>query len=149
MSVRADDVDPDTRARLFALSGADAPAPKRTTPNKTAENLFGQQLLAFRLPAFKRGYRFPKSADPENKRKVWIADYCSVEFKLMVEIDGGVWSGDGHGHAVGITRDMLKQNDAALMGYHVVRFDTGWIKSKRAINFLQRVLFSKGWRPDV
>lgn len=149
MSARPDDIDPDTRARLGIDGALDITPPRRTTPDKKAQELFAQQLSQFRLPPFRIGYRFPKSSDPDNKRKVWIADFCSVEYKLMVEIDGGVWSGDGHGHPVGITRDMRKQNDAALLGYHTLRFETSWVKPKHAINFLQRVLHSKGWKPDV
>lgn len=145
MGVRADDVDPETRAR-FALDEPSIPR-KRTTPDKRAQELFAQQLVIYRLPSFRTGFRFPKSAEPDNKRKVWIADFCSVEFMLMVEIDGGIWSGDGHGHAIGITRDIRKNNDAILLGYQVLRFSTSWVKPKHAIEFLQRVLFVKGWRP--
>lgn len=148
MSTRADDVDPETRARLFELTGVPEPEPPKRSADKEAELLFGRQILQYHLPVFKHGYRFPKSAYPENKRKVWIADYCSIEFKIMVEIDGGIWVGDGHGHPTGITKGMLKLNDAALLGYHMLRFSTSWVKPRHAINFLQRVLFTKGWRPS-
>lgn len=147
MSVRPEDLDPETAARLFP-QGLPGRKP-REKPNAQAENLFGLQLAQFRLPIFKHHYRFPQSLHPDNKRKVWIADYACVEFKLMVEIDGGIWSGGAHGHPVDITRNMMKQNDAALLGYQTLRFATRWIKNKHAIDFLQRVLYAKGWRPDV
>lgn len=150
MSVRADDLDPDTRAKLFALSGA--PELKPTTkksPDQRAELMFGQQLLIYRLPPFHHHYRFAQSLHPTNKRKVWIADYCSIEWKLMIEVDGGIWTGGAHGHPVDITRNMMKQNDAALLGFQTLRFATTWIKNKHAIDFLQRVLYAKGWRPHV
>jgi hypothetical protein len=149
MSVRADDLDPDTRARLFGLTGAPEMKPKRQSIDKKAELLFGRQLVQFRLPPFHHHYRFPQSLHPDNKRKVWIADYCNVEYKLMVEIDGGIWTGGAHGHPVDITRNMMKQNDAALLSYQTLRFATTWVKNKHAIQFLQRVLYTKGWKPDV
>lgn len=150
MSVRPDDLDPDTRARLFGLSGAPELKPKkRKSQDSDAEDRFGQQLLAYRLPAFERHYRFVQSLYPDNKRKRWIADYCNHEYHLMVEIDGGIWTGGAHGHPVDITRNMMKQNDAALQGYQTLRFATNWVKNKHAIEFLQRILFTKGWRPHA
>src|SRR5258708_728895 len=147
MSARADDLDPDTRARL-GIDGALNVTPARRQ-DKTAETLFGQQLVQYRLPPFRHHYRFPQSLHPDNKRKVWIADYCCVEYKLMVEVDGGIFSYGAHGHPVDITRNMMKQNDAALLGHQTLRSATTWVKNKHAINFLQRVLYEKGWRPHV
>lgn len=144
MSVRADDLDPDTRARL-GIVGAPGSKP-RQTQNSIAEDRFGIQLLQFLLPPFVHHFRFPQALHPDNKRKVWIADYCCVEFKLMVEIDGGVFSGGAHGHPVDITRNMMKQNDAALLGFFTLRYATNWVKNKHAIEHLQRVLFSRGWK---
>ncbi len=148
MAIRADDLDPDTRARLFGLSGEPALRPrKRKSANNDAEDRFGAQLVAFRLPDFEHHFRFAQSLHADNKRKRWIADYANHEFKVMVEIDGGIWTGGAHGHPVDITRNMMKQNDAALLGYQTLRFATDWVKNKHAIEFLQRFLFSKGWRP--
>jgi hypothetical protein len=149
MVARASDLDPDTRSR-FGLDGAlDCKPARKQTQNSIAEDRFGMQLLQYGLPPFIHHHRFPQSLHPGNKRKVWIADYCNIEFKLMVEIDGGIFSGGAHGHPVDITRNMMKQNDAAILGFHTLRFATTWVKNKHAIEFLQRVLATKGWRPNV
>jgi very-short-patch-repair endonuclease len=148
----ADDIDPDTLARLrrFGLkASADEQPRRKPSPDKIAETLFGVQIVQFRLPLFAHHFRFEQSLFPGDKRRLWIADYANTEFKVMVEIDGGIWIQGAHAHPVDITRNMMKQNDAALLGYQTLRFATNWVKSKHAIEFLQRFLYARGWRQNA
>lgn len=52
----------------------------------------------------------------------WRADYCWPLHMLLVEIDGGVWTGGRHTRGAGFIKDMEKLNAAALLGYRVLRY---------------------------
>lgn len=52
----------------------------------------------------------------------WRADYCWVHHKLIVEIDGGVWSNGRHTRGAGFLKDLEKLNHAALLGFRVMRY---------------------------
>ena len=105
------------------------------------ENLFAIQLQGAGLPAYVRQYRFAQSLGRQ-----WSSDFAWPTLKLLCEVDGGVWrqGGGAHSHPTNIVRDMEKQNDAALLGFLVLRFTTDQIKNGQALTFLARVMASRG-----
>jgi hypothetical protein len=52
----------------------------------------------------------------------WRGDYVWPIHKLLVEIDGGAWSGGRHTRGAGFIKDMEKLNAAALLGYSILRY---------------------------
>jgi len=52
----------------------------------------------------------------------WRADFAIPSKKLLIEIDGGVFSGGRHTQGLGFIADQQKLNAAAVLGYHVLRF---------------------------
>lgn len=54
----------------------------------------------------------------------WRFDYAFPEKKVAVEVDGGVWSGGRHINPAGYINDMEKLNNAAAMGWLVLRITT-------------------------
>ena len=52
----------------------------------------------------------------------WRADYCWPIHKVIVEIEGGVWTQGRHTRGAGFLADMAKYNQAALLGYAVLRY---------------------------
>jgi hypothetical protein len=52
----------------------------------------------------------------------WRADYCWPIHKVIVEIEGGAWSQGRHTRGAGFVADMAKYNQAALLGYAVLRY---------------------------
>lgn len=48
------------------------------------------------------------------------ADFCFVDYKIIVEVDGGAWLSHGGRH--GTDKDREKTNIAASLGYLVFRF---------------------------
>lgn len=52
----------------------------------------------------------------------WRADYCWVEQKILIEIDGGVHTGGRHVRGEGFIEDQRKLNAATLLGYRVLRY---------------------------
>lgn len=51
----------------------------------------------------------------------WRFDWCWLNEKLALEIEGGVWTLGRHTRGSGFLRDMEKYNMAAQLGYRVFR----------------------------
>lgn len=111
---------------------------------KCWEDDFEFQVKAHRLPPIVRKFLFAKQ--PLGRK--WESDFAYPQWKLLIEIDGGVWrrGGGAHSHPSNIERDIEKGNDAALLGYHLLRFTSGQVRSGEAVAFLIRVLAQRGWR---
>ena len=54
----------------------------------------------------------------------WRFDYAIPSVKVAIEIDGGVWEYGRHNRPQGYINDMEKLNNAASMGWLVLRFTT-------------------------
>jgi hypothetical protein len=52
-----------------------------------------------------------------------------------------------HATPAGIKEDMTKYNVAAEIGWYVLRFEQGAVKSGEAVDQTVRVLHARGWRP--
>lgn len=68
----------------------------------------------------------------------WRADYAFPNDKLLIEIEGGVWSGGRHFRGVGAIKDMEKYNEAAILGYRLLRFTPKQIKGFQALRSIKR-----------
>ena len=137
-----------------------ATAKTKAKRGPTKRNL-GQEAFAFlcrthRLPQPHPQWELAKSVQvPRLDRKTgpltWKFDFCWPQFRLIVEIDGGVWKpgGGAHSHPVDLERNRLKRNDAALAGFSVIAFPpedfTG--RKREAMEFVVRALASRGWQP--
>jgi len=49
-------------------------------------------------------------------------DYAIQEIRVLIEIQGGIWSGGAHGRGTGIMRDMEKLNYAASHGWRCLQY---------------------------
>jgi very-short-patch-repair endonuclease len=72
-------------------------------------------LEAEGLPLPETEYQF---AAPHRK---WKADFCWPDLKIIVEVEGGVWTGGRHTRGTGYLGDILKYNVASILGYRVLR----------------------------
>lgn len=73
------------------------------------------------------------------KRK-WRADFHLVGKKILVEVEGAIWSGGRHTRGKGYIGDMEKYNAATMMGYQVIRFSTEQVKSGLAIQQIEKMV---------
>lgn len=55
----------------------------------------------------------------------WRSDYLVIGTKVLIELEGGVFSGGRHIRAKGFIEDIYKYNMAAMLGYRVIRIATG------------------------
>lgn len=73
------------------------------------------------------------------KRK-WRADFHLVGKKILVEVEGVIWSGGRHTRGKGYIGDMEKYNAATMMGFQVLRFSTDQVKSGHAIQQIEKMV---------
>lgn len=53
-------------------------------------------------------------------------DFAWIERKLLLEVQGGIWTGGAHARGKGIVRDHLKACRAAAQGWRVLYFNTNF-----------------------
>ena len=105
---------------------------RSTKIESIGESLLATQLKALRI-AFEQEFKF------HPKRK-WRADFHLVEKMILVEVEGGIWSGGRHTRGKGYLGDMEKYNAATVMGYRVIRFSTEQVKSGLAIQQIETMV---------
>jgi len=95
-------------------------------------------LLAFKireagLPEPEREFRF----HPERQ---WRADFGWPVQGVLVEFEGGAYSGGRHTCGKGFENDCEKYNTAALLGYVVLRFTARHVESGKALEAIEQAL---------
>ena len=101
------------------------------------EDTLAFQIKACRLPKPEREVRF---APP----RLWRFDFAWPGQGVAVECEGGVFSGGRHTRGRGFEDDCVKYNEAALLGYRVLRVTERHITSGEAITWLERALKGAG-----
>lgn len=99
---------------------ADA-APKMTDTGRRAD---AASNLPYPLVALCRAAGLPEPI-PEYKfhpLRKWRADYAWPLHKVIVEVEGGAYTQGRHTRGAGFVADMCKYNNAALLGYAVLRY---------------------------
>jgi hypothetical protein len=116
-----------------------------------AESYFAEECRRYRLPTYTRKVILPAThLTPKLKRAAtWEFDGIFHEYKLLIEIQGGVWrkGGGAHSHPTDIIRNMQKQNDATLRGFRLLQFTPDEVMNHNAVHYTQRVLTELcGWQ---
>ena len=70
----------------------------------------------------------------------WRSDLAWPDRKLLVEIEGGTWSNGRHTRGSGFEKDCEKYNEAAILGYRILRVTGGMVKSGAALRYIERLL---------
>ena len=94
------------------------------------------QIRAVGLPRPIEEFRFSK--------RRWRFDLCWPVRKLAVEIEGGTWSRGRHTRGKGFAADCIKYNEAALLGWHVLRVTTEMVEDGTALAYIERALADGG-----
>jgi len=68
----------------------------------------------------------------------WRFDYALTKQKIAVEVEGGLWIQGRHNRAPGMIADMSKYNEAAILGWTVLRYTPQELNF--AIRDLMRIL---------
>lgn len=104
-------------------------------PNEFEAKL-AKELKALRIE-FQQEFEF-------HQVRKWRADFHLVGRKILVEVEGGIWSGGRHTRGKGYIGDMEKYNAAVMLGYQVIRFSTDQVKSGHAIEQIEKMVGDLG-----
>ena len=70
----------------------------------------------------------------------WRCDFAWPDRRLIVEVEGGVYTQGRHVRPSGFTKDLEKYNALTEAGWKVLRFSRREVTSGEALNVIQRVL---------
>nr|WP_312324537.1 DUF559 domain-containing protein [Acinetobacter oleivorans] len=110
---------------------------RRSAKQGTRQPSEGETVLATHLKACKISFEQEYKFHPIRK---WRADFFITGTKILVEVEGGIWSGGRHTRGKGYLGDMEKYNEAAAMGYKVLRFSTEQVKSGLALKKIEQLV---------
>ncbi|WP_407580990.1 DUF559 domain-containing protein [Acinetobacter pittii] len=97
----------------------------------------GEAALVQHLKSHKIGFEKEYKFHPTRK---WRADFLITGTKILIEVEGGIWSGGRHTRGKGYLGDLEKYNEAAMMGFTVLRFSTEQVKSGVAIKQIEQLV---------
>jgi hypothetical protein len=121
--------------------------PRKRAPRATAERDFLRQhgadsllelvllnrLQHAGLPTGEAQYRFVEG-------RQFRFDRAWPERRVAVEVQGGVWSDDGHGRKSMVARDCAKLSMGAAMGWRVLPLTKEMIESGQAVELIHQAL---------
>ncbi|EHU1603778.1 DUF559 domain-containing protein [Acinetobacter baumannii] len=100
----------------------------------------GEATLVQHLKTHKISFEQEYKFHPTRK---WRADFLITGTKILIEVEGGIWSGGRHTRGKGYLGDMEKYNSAAMMGFTVLRFSTEQVKAGVAIKQIEQLVGEK------
>ncbi len=102
--------------------------PKGSTTKKQSSQ--GEELMALQLRSmnieFTTEFKFCDT-------RRWRADFRISNTQVLVEVEGGTWSGGRHTTGKGYELDCEKYNWATSNGWQVIRFTTSQVKKGDAL----------------
>ena len=101
----------------------------------------GEAILSQHLRTLKIEFEQEFKFHPTRK---WRADFHLKDKKILVEVEGGIWSNGRHTRGKGYLGDLEKYNAATMMGYQVIRFSTEQVKSGLAIQQIEKMVGDLG-----
>lgn len=103
--------------RLLGVQSAIKAKPTSDTKNKKAQ----ERKLRTEVFAQLVGLPKPVSEYVFHPTRKWRLDFAWPEYRLALEIHGGVYSGGRHTRGTGFTEDREKMNEASLAGLDCYR----------------------------
>lgn len=70
----------------------------------------------------------------------WRADFAVPDARLLIEIEGGAWSGGRHTRGGGFSSDLRKYDAAARLGWTIYRCDPAMVRSGQAVETVRILL---------
>lgn len=106
--------------------------PRGEKIESVGEAELAKQLKVLKI-TFEQEFKF-------HPKRQWRADFHLVEKMILVEVEGGIWSGGRHTRGKGYLGDMEKYNAATVLGYQVLRFSTEQVKSGLAVRQIEKMI---------
>lgn len=133
------DMRPRRPARVSSWSCAHAPHRQRGQSQRTTKSAL-EELLYMSLTAAGLHHGCVREHLYVPGRR-YRADLAWPERRLLVEVQGGIWSPkSGHSGGAGITKDIERGNAATLAGWRVLRFAPAHIRNGEAVRVVRQAL---------
>ena len=136
MSIKITDLSPAMQASLLAKLDAPKKTQRKKAKTEKTESA-GEQLMALHLRAeniaFVTEFKFCDS-------RRWRSDFHLTSTKVLIEVEGGTWTGGRHTRGKGYQDDCEKYSWAAANGWIVLRNTTGQIKNGMALENIKTAL---------
>ena len=97
------------------------------------EKFFFQVLRDNELPEPVQEHKF-------HPTRRWRFDYAFPEYKVAIELEGGIWIQGRHTRPQGHKNDMEKYTEASLLGWKIIRVEPKDLLSKNTIDIIKRAL---------
>lgn len=104
-----------------------------TDKNNNLEELMQDQIKLNKLPKPTPEYKF-------HETRRWRFDFAWIKKKIALEIEGGTWVRGRHIHPMGFEKDCEKYNEAAILGWKVIRATGSMVRDGRALEFIKRII---------
>lgn len=72
----------------------------------------------------------------------WKFDFCHIESKIAIEIEGGAFTQGRHTRGLGFIADMEKYNNAVILGWKILRFTPSQMNESKTYDFIKNVIFN-------
>lgn len=112
-------------------------AAKEPKPKIIWEDVLARKLVEAGLPPPIREYKF-------HAIRRWRADLSYPDHRLLIEVEGGVFSRGRHTRGVGYVKDMEKYNAATLDRWAILRFTPSQVRTGVAVEVVASYLCGKG-----
>lgn len=106
------------------------------TPKKLSE---GEETFALHCHLHRINVVRELRFHPDRK---WRFDFALPAHKIGIEVEGGVWSNGRHNRGSGYSEDLIKYNQATLLGWRILRYTTKMVMDGTAINEVKSLLDS-------
>lgn len=71
-------------------------------------------------------------------------DFAWPDHRLLVEVQGGIWTVSGHSTGKGITRDVEKLAAATIAGWRVLQVTSDHVRNGVALRWIQQAISQYG-----
>ena len=85
-------------------------------------------------PPYERQYKYVPS------RPRFKADFAFPSLRLLVEVQGGVYTRQAHGSITGIVKDIERGNLATLNGWRLIRVLPKMVSNGEALDLIEKVV---------
>lgn len=73
----------------------------------------------------------------------WYSDFqnpAKADTRVALEVDGGIWIQGGHNRGAQIKATWEKENEAQIMGWHILKCEPKDLATMDTVNLIRRAL---------
>lgn len=89
------------------------------------------------------GIPTPTSEHRFHPTRKWRFDYAWPDLRVALEIEGGIWTGGRHTSGAGYQKDMEKYNQAAILGWCLLRITPEQARSRAVAELVSAAFESR------